>query len=386
MTYVKIFVFLYLIISGCGIHINHAEKDPVRAVTQFLDDQVGDSDIPGIQYVIVDSTGILLEYYGGFADIKNRLLISSGTTMMAYSMTKTFTAVAVIQLAEQNILSLDDPVIKYLPEIPYGDKITIRHLLNHTSGIPNPIPLRWVHLAAKHNEYDEDLELHNILAENDELCFEPGEKYAYSNIGYWLLGKVIERSSGEPYPEYMRAHIFNRLGLTDSELSFQIPDTLNHAKGYLRKYSLFNLIKWFLIDDELIGEYEDGWLHINNHYLNGPAFGGLIGAARNIGIFLQDQLRSHSVLLSSEYKELFYTRQNDNAGDPIEMTPGWHIGELDQVRYYFKEGGGGGNHSEMRIYPSYGIGSVIMVNMTNFDSNDYLNTLDQVMITNRIIN
>jgi len=79
---------------------------------------------------------------------------------------------------------------------------------------------------------------------------------------------------------------------------------------------------------------------------------------------------------------LLYRQQQDNAGNLIEMTPGWHIGHFDGVRYFYKEGGGGGYHCEMRLYPSTGIGSIIMANCTNFNTRKYLNKLDAAFISN----
>ena len=101
MKQVKILLLIPLFLSGCGSHIIQTAKDPVKSITLFLQDQIRDSDIPGIQYVMVDAGSTLINYAGGFSDIKNQLQINPNTTMMAYSMTKTFTAVAILQLAEQ---------------------------------------------------------------------------------------------------------------------------------------------------------------------------------------------------------------------------------------------------------------------------------------------
>lgn len=381
MKYKVLILCLSTFLISCGIQMNRSINDPILRISQFIDSQTKDSIIPGIQYVAVDLNGTIIDYASGYSDIKNSTILKSNTTLMMYSMTKTFTAIAILQLVESGKIKLDDPVIKYLPNIPYGNEITIRQLITHTSGIPNPIPLKWVHLADKHFEYNESRELSNLLGEYDELLFNPGKKYAYSNIGYWLLGKIIEKTTHLTSPDYMSQYIFNKLGFERNELSFTINNSTNHSKGYLAKYSFFNLIKGFLIDDELIGEYEKNWLHIRNHYLNGPPFGGLIGSAKDIAVFLQDQLRPQSGLIGEEMKTLLYTQQKDNAGDPIEMSLGWHIGNLKDIRYFYKEGGGGGYHSEMRIYPSQGIGSVIIVNRTNFNSKKYLNTIDDVLIS-----
>ncbi len=166
----------------------------------YIDKQTRDGNIPGIQYIVMDSDRIIFEYADGWADIKNQKPMKARTTMMAYSMTKTITAAAILQLVEKGKLALDDSVSMHLTNSPYSKTITIRHLLSQTSGIPNPIPLRWVHLAEKHEEFDEDTALAKVLKGYPKLSFEPGKKYAYSNISYWLLGKIIEKISGRNYP------------------------------------------------------------------------------------------------------------------------------------------------------------------------------------------
>ena len=339
------------------------------------------SGVPGLQYIAVSADRVLFEYAGGWADIQGKKAMTLDTTQMAYSMTKTFTAVAVLQLAEQRKLSIDDEIDRYLPNVAYhGHGIAVRQLLNHTSGVPNPIPLRWVHLAAEESSFQEAEALATVLRENPDLAFEPGRKFAYSNIGYWLLGKVVEQVTGQSYPNYVRGNILQPLRLSAQEMDFVIPDESRHAKGYLKKYSLMNLVKGFVIDRKLLGGYEGHWLRLNSHYLNGPAFGGLIGTARGFSRFLQDQLRSESVLFGLETKRLLETRQTDGAGRPIPMTTGWHVGETHSVAYFFKEGGGGGFHCEMRIYPTMGIATVVMANSTEFSSTAFLNRVDSTFM------
>jgi CubicO group peptidase (beta-lactamase class C family) len=380
--------FIFVIaafLCGCTEHPDPSTGDRNKRVTDFLDKSMRADHFPGIQYIVTDSSGIIFEYFGGYADIGNNIPMSPSTTMMAYSMTKTFTAAAVLQLIEQGKLFLDDSVFKYFPATPYGNSMTIRHLLSQTSGIPNPIPLRWAHLAGEHASFDENRELEKVLQEYPEPEFPPGSKYAYSNISYWILGKIIEQVSRQSYPDYMRDHIFTPLGLSASDAGFIIPDASKHAKGYLKKYSLMNLIKGFLIDDKFIGEYESNWLHINDHHLNGPGFGGLVITARGVAAFLRDQLKDSSVLMDKKTHELFFTRQKTTSGEFIDMTPGWHIGKLNETEYYFKEGGGGGYHAEMRIYPEQRIATVVIVNETSSDCTELQSETDlEFVLTDRI--
>ena len=351
-------------------------------VTDVLDRYAG-SQVPGLQYIVVDAAGTLFEYAGGWADMRNQKAMTFDTTLMAYSMTKTFTAVAILQLVEQGKLGLDNNIDRYLPNNPYvGLHITIRQLLAHTSGLPNPIPLRWAHLAEEDASFDEDAALARVLHDNPKLAFQPGQKFAYSNIGYWLLGKIVGQATGQSYRDYVRANILTPLGLPAREMDFVIPDRARHANGYLAKYSLMNLLKGFVTDSKFWGEYEGKWLRLKSHYLNGPAFGGLVGTTRGFSCFLQDQLRTESVLFDLDTKRLLETRQTDSAGDPIPMTLGWHVGETHGPLYFFKEGGGAGFHGEMRLYLTKGMASVVIANSTDFNSTQFLNRVDRAFWSN----
>lgn len=176
------------------------ERRPSRVarVESHLTALAGASKTPGIQYLVVNATDVLFDHAGGWADIRRRVPVDAATTMMSYSMSKTITAAAVLQLVEAEKVGLDDSVARYVDGFPYGAGVTVWQLMSHTSGIPNPIPLRWVHPAARHGSFDEKSALAAVLRDHPLVSFEPGSRYRYSNIGYWLLGTLVERVSGEP--------------------------------------------------------------------------------------------------------------------------------------------------------------------------------------------
>jgi D-alanyl-D-alanine carboxypeptidase len=350
-------------------------KTPEEAMSYLA--KVAGSEVPGLQYVVVTADDVRFDYAGGWADIARQRPMTPDTTMMAFSMTKTLTAVAVLQLAERGVIGLDDGLDRYVPGTPYaGNGITIRHLLAHTAGLPNPIPLRWVHLLEEEPAFDERAAMDSVMNANPKLASAPGERYAYSNIGYWLLGHVIETATRESYADYMKANVLAPLGLGEG-VAVGIADPDNHASGYLARYSFTNLLKGFMTDSKFWGDYEGDWLRIKNHHLNGPAFGGLVGSARSFSRFLQDQLSGQSALLAPATQRLLETPATGASGKVVPMTLGWHVGELNGETYLFKEGGGGGFHTEMRTYPERGIGTVVMVTSTDFDSTGFLNRVDQ---------
>ncbi|HUL02655.1 MAG TPA: serine hydrolase domain-containing protein [Gemmatimonadales bacterium] len=368
---------LCLAATACEPAMDERQTDRSERVRSYLQTLVSRSRAPGIQYLVVDSTSTLFEYDGGWADVGRRVPMDSTTTLMAYSMSKTITAAAVLRLVGAGRVGLDDPVTRYVDSIPYGDGITVRQLLAHLSGIPNPIPLRWVHLAAAHAGFDESAALAAVLREHPKLKSPPGAKYAYSNIGYWLLSPVVGRASGQPFTAYVADQVLSPLGITPPELGYTIPDPAHHATGYLKKYSFMNLAKRLLIDREYIGRYEGPWLSIASHYPNGPAFGGLVGTARGFGKFLRDELGPHSVLFDDQTRRLLFEPQRTTGGATVAMTLGWHVGDLGGVRFFYKEGGGGGYHHMMRVYPSAGIATVVMSNATGFDARGCLDVADR---------
>lgn len=336
-------------------------------VTNYLDAIIAQSKTPGLQYVVVDSSGTLLDYAGGWADIRGGVPMRPTTTMMAYSMSKTITAATVLRLVASGQIGLDDPVQNYVGEVPYGTRVTIRRLLSHTAGVPSPIPLKWVHPASEHDGFDERSVLSAVLTEHDQVSSTPGKRYKYTNLGYWLLGAVVEDVTGEPFSASVESDILAPLGIGPRQLGYTIVDPDGHATGYLEKFSFMNLLKRFFLEDKYIDSYDGPWLRINTHYLNGPAFGGLVGTASGLGIFLQDQLQPVSRILPEEARALFYEQQQTTVGDTVPMTLGWHVGEMNGETYFFKEGGGGGFHSMMRLYPDRGLGSVMISNATAFD-------------------
>jgi hypothetical protein len=131
---------------------------------------------------------------------------------------------------------------------------------------------------------------------------------------------------------------------------------------------------------DLIGTYEGNWLRIEPHYVNGPAFGGLIGTVGGFELFLRDQLRSQSVLFSDATSVLFYEQQHTLSGHPIPMTLGWQMGSLGHQPYYFKEGGGAGFHCMMRVYRSAGIATIMMANATGLDAGHVLDSVDRLIL------
>ena len=182
-------------------------------IENLLQKLLSDNNSPSVQYILFEKDSIIKRFSFGFADISGKKNVTDKTTYNAFSVTKTFTALAILQLEEQKKISIEKTVKEYLPNFPYSASITIRQLLSHSGGIPNPIPLNWIHLATEHNSFDRNLFFKTIFAKKNKTQSQPNQKFAYSNLGYVLLGQLIEEVTGTSYEKYVNDYIIQRLGL-----------------------------------------------------------------------------------------------------------------------------------------------------------------------------
>ncbi|MBN2146582.1 MAG: serine hydrolase [Anaerolineales bacterium] len=171
-------------------------------------------DQPGAAVIVMKGGQVLLRKGYGLANLELGVPVEPHMVFRLGSITKQFTAVCILMLLEQGKLSLQDDLTLFLPDYPtQGRKITIEHLLTHTSGIKSYTDMpEWLPLWRK------DMSLQELIAifKDQPLEFEPGERFLYNNSGYILLGAIIEQVSGMPYAEFVQKQIFDRLGMAHS--------------------------------------------------------------------------------------------------------------------------------------------------------------------------
>ncbi len=359
--------FLKLFVLICSLmflsaSLSNAQK---KEAAEYIDNLVSRNKLPGIQYIIFNTDSVIFEYNAGMRDLSKKSEVTSNTVFKAYSITKTFTAMAILQLVEKGQLSLNDSLRQFINDYPYRHEITIRQLLSHTSGLANPIPATWVHVVEEHDQFDEDAFIRQQLNKHDRLKYKPGKKKRYSNFDYLLLGMIIEKVSGEKYEEYIRRNILQKLDIPRKHLDFIIHDDSLYATGYQNKYQLIQLTYGILGDrDKFMRSSIGKWIPFNNFYLNGNAYGGLIGTARGLTVWGQHLLSRDSTLLSSRMKELYFTPVRLNNGKKTNQCLSWFERETNYTRYYAHPGGAPGYASEIRLYPEHNIGSVYLMNRT----------------------
>ena len=196
-------------------------------------------DRPGAAVAV--RQGGQLVFAGGFglANVEWGIPLDLDTVFRIASITKQFTAAAIMKLVEAGKLGVDDPIERRLPDYPVGSRlITIRHLLNHTSGIKSYTGLP--NFAAELMRKDQDLSGVIDVFKDLPPDFEPGEKFLYSNSGYVLLGAIIEAVSGQDYETFLRETFFDPLGLTSTRYLYDAPIVPKRAAGYERMPKLAN--------------------------------------------------------------------------------------------------------------------------------------------------
>ncbi|MDH5178480.1 MAG: beta-lactamase family protein [Gammaproteobacteria bacterium] len=363
-----------------GIH-ETLRADPQDEVRQLLSSWIDSNRTPGVQYIIADSQRIIFEFNAGLADVDSRRPVTAQTTFNGYSITKTFTAAAVVKLAMEGKIELDAPIKKYLPRLPYTGSPTVRQTLQHTAGFPNPNPLPWIHLAADHDSFDEQTFIKQVIANNTKLKFEPGSRFMYSNVGYLMLGQLVATVSGRSFEDYVMQEIIAPLALTGQQtISFRLDRPHDHAYGYIRKWHWLNFSLGFFIDRQTyLTRATGGWTRFNHLMVNGKAYGGLAGNSAGFVRYLQAILQRKAPF-SEQLVQNLWQVGTTNTNQPVRTALSWFHGSLDGKRYFMHSGGAGGYYCEMRIYPDINRVSMIMTNNTGISSQGYLDIVDRYFL------
>ena len=187
---------------------------------------MGRQRVPGVAVAVVKGGKVLVSRGFGLANVEHQVPVTDETIFQSGSLGKMFTSAAVMLQVEDGKIALSDPIAKFLPGAPAAwQGITVRHLLTHTSGIPdyaNGIDLR--------KDYTEEQLVQ--MAFGMKLGFTPGEKWQYSNTGYLLLGIIIRKASGTFYGDVLAERVFKPLGMTTTTIISEADIVPHRAAGY----------------------------------------------------------------------------------------------------------------------------------------------------------
>jgi CubicO group peptidase (beta-lactamase class C family) len=217
------------LLASKGAAVNLAFPPPEAVVdAMFLEPTSGKT--PGAAVLVSRNGKTIFEKGYGYASIENDVRVTPETRFRIGSITKQFTAAAILRLQERGKLSIDDHLSKFIPGYPRGGEVTLRHLLTHTSGIHSftdkPDFLETVTTPIK--SADDFIR----SFENDPYDFTPGTRWSYDNSGYFLLGSIVEKVSGQPYGEFLRAQFFEPLGMKDTGVYRNADPPAYDSTGY----------------------------------------------------------------------------------------------------------------------------------------------------------
>jgi D-alanyl-D-alanine carboxypeptidase len=291
-----------------------ANKELAGAMDKVAAD-VYKPDIPGAAIIVVKNGQVIFRKGYGLANIELNVPVKPEMVFRLCSVTKQFTAVAIMMLVEQGKLSLSDDLTKFFPDYPTrGKKITVENLLTHTSGINDYLAKLWPERMRQDMRPVKLIE----LFKNDELEFEPGTRQSYSNSNYVLLGAIIEKLSGKEYGQFIQDNIFTPLGMKHSYYE-GVQDLIpNRVSGYIKFEGNF----------------------INAPYVSTPqlyAAGALCSSVDDLALW-DGAIYADKLLRHSSWEQLF-TRYKLVNGTASDFGYGWALGQL-QGRVIASHAGG----------------------------------------------
>jgi CubicO group peptidase (beta-lactamase class C family) len=329
--------------------------------------------VPGLSVLVADSTTTQFERAFGTADRTSARPMEPDTICNWFSMTKLVTATAVVQLADRGVLDLDAPVaevyepFEMLRPVEHARRVTVRHLLSHSGGVANPVPLRWVHLASEAGPERSSF-VAGLLQKHPKLRFEPGTRASYTNLGYLVLGEVLTRVAGDPFEGHVQANVLQPRGMAAT--GFVAVDEARWATPYQRRFNPLGTLLPLLVPRPILGPKQGRFRALRHFYLDGAAYGGLVGPATDAVRFLRAHLADGELdgarILSVEAARSM--RRIVAHGRAIEVGLGWfRRGRRRPTDFVEHLGGGAGFWSCLRIYPDRGVGAVVMGNSTSYD-------------------
>ena len=306
----KLFLIIAWMILLCPVYAQINEQKIDSLLSNLFKDKNG----PGGAFLIAKGGQPIYQKAFGKANIELGVAMNTQNIFQLGSITKQFTAIAILMLEEANKLSTQDPISKYIPDYPSGDQITIHHLLSHTSGIKDFTKMKSISQIAQKDLSPKELV---DFFKNEPVDFLPGEKFEYNNSGYAILGYIIELTTQDTYEHYIQKNIFAKAGMTSSRYASDVAIIKNRAYGYQQK---------------------------NNQYVNKtrisfniPYASGALMSTQGDMLKWQNALNQNTLLKASSRQKAFTAYQLNN-GTSINYGYGWHISQING--YPSREHGG----------------------------------------------
>ncbi len=280
---------------------------------------------PGATALVAKNGKVLYRKAFGNANLELDIPMKPEHVFEIGSITKQFTAVGILMLMEQGKVSPDDEITRFLPDYPtHGKKITVHHLLNHTSGIKSYTAMGNLNDLARKDMTPKEL---IDYFKNEPMDFDPGEAYRYNNSGFIILGYIIEQLSGKTYEEFIEKNIFKPLGMTSSYYGSHTRIIKNRASGYQQRDGFANA----------------AYLSMTLPY----AAGSLMSNVDDL-LKWQQAIHNNTLITAATIKKAF-TNYTLNNGNPINYGYGWSINEINGSPS-IEHGGGIFAYTTMGVY------------------------------------
>jgi len=371
---------------GANIRRRKPPKPPetvtdIGTLEAYLQQLIAVESPPGLSLVVIKDGKIVYNKSFGLADGPNNIPATPNTVYRWMSMTKIPTAIAILQLHERGLLNIDYLVRDYLPFFkvqPVSDIdniITIRNLLNHSSGLVNPLAvLGWLHIEGEPHLNQTEL-VERVLPKYAKLKFEPGKQAAYTNLGYMVLGAIIEAVSNQTYEDYVIENILRPLKMEHTNFIYTDEMLPYEAIGSHPTAHMMSIMLPFVIENlgNLIRETVDGRMWFKRIYPDQTPPTGLIGpaadAARLVAAYLNGGelggvriLSSQTVQMMTQEGHVVSKGPEARAYKDLVHGLGWWIMPESKGQYLFHLGDGPGFSAGMRVYPERNLGIMVMGN------------------------
>lgn len=313
-------------------------NNSIENLDSWIEDEMRERQIPGLSIAVLENGRVVKAQGYGFANVELGVEATEYTIFQSGSIGKMFTAAAVLLLAEEGKLDLDDPISGHLEELPKGWRlITIRHLLNHTSGLPD----YWEPTVALRQDYTES----ELLQAFSSLTphFPPGEEWSYSNTGYVILGALVSRITGDHWGVFVKERIFEPAGMETARVISEEAIVPNRAAGYRL--------------------FEDEW---RNHDWVSPTFNSTGDGALYLTVLdlaRWDEVLKAGKILSEDSQRLMWTPTRLSDGEEMGYGLGWEMGQVNGQTYVGHGGAWQGFHTYFIHFPEDSLTVIVLANL-----------------------
>jgi len=340
-----------LLLAALTVTTATAQKDYTSAIDSFMQSQVQFRGFNG-NVLVAKSGKVLYQRSFGYSNFDTKAPLDENSLFELASVSKQFTAVGILLLKDEGRLSLSDTLRKFFPELPYSH-VTIRHLLTHTSGLPDYMGAmirKWDH---KKIAFNTDV-IQFLATERIPADFRPGEKCVYSNTGYQMLASIIEKVSGEPYEVYMMEHVFKPAGLQRTRIynTRRSGETIpNYAYGYT------------YVDSLRPGVLPDSVKALDFvFYLDGIVGDGTVNSTTGDLLLWDRALKEHKLLNAATQKQMFTPQHLFDSTIKNYYGYGEFLGTNEIGPYITHSGGWPGYHTVLTRYTNQDLTLIVLSN------------------------